>query len=256
MPDWDAERYHRLSEPQVAWGRSVLARLAPASGERILDIGCGTGRLTAEMASVPGIFVVGLDRSASMLAEAARRNAAGHVAYVRADGADLPIAEALDAVFSAATFHWIADHERLFSEISRVLRPGGRLVAQCGGEGNLRRLHDRTHVLMDSTCFAEHFRGWSDPWNYASVEDTLGRLGRSGFVDAEASIVPAPTTFPHAQAYSDFISCVCVRYHVDRLPSGPRSRFVAELARLAAEDDPPFTLDYRRLNITARKGFA
>lgn len=240
----------------MAWGRTVLARLAPAPGERILDVGCGTGRLTAEIASAPGILVVGLDRSTSMIAEAGRRAAAGQVAFVRADGSRLPFARTFDAVFSGATFHWIRDHDRLFREIHRVLRPGGRLVAQCGGEGNLRRLHERTQALMNSSRFTTHFQGWTDPWNYASEADTRARLARAGFSDIEVSLVPAPTAFADAAAFSDFISCVCVRHHVDRLAPEPRAAFVSELAALAADDDPPFTLDYRRLNISARKGTA
>lgn len=256
MPDWDARRYHHLSEPQVAWGRRVLERLAPAAGERILDIGCGTGRLTAEIASVPGIFVTGLDRSASMLAEAVRQEASGRMAFVHGDGARLPFAAAFDAVFSAATFHWIADHPRLFAAIHGVLRPGGRLVAQCGGGPNLARLLDRTHALMDSSRFAAHFDGWSDPWTFAFEAETRERLAGAGFVDADVSLEPAPTSFPDAQSFGDFISCVCVRHHVDRLPPEPRAAFVRELATLAAADDPPFTLDYWRLNVTARKGAA
>src|SRR5688500_9570693 len=130
MSDWDAARYHRISDPQVAWGRTVAARLAPVAGERILDLGCGTGRLTEEIAATPGIFVVGLDPSAAMLREAVSRQVRGQtwgqtpvldsyntLAYARADGSALPFVDAFDAVFSAATFHWIPDHDRLFASI-------------------------------------------------------------------------------------------------------------------------------------------
>ena len=130
MSDWDAAKYHRISDPQLAWGRSVAARLSPTAGEHILDLGCGTGRLTKEIAATPGIFVVGLDRSSAMLQEAARRqvqrcqtpalDSYSRVAYVRGDGAALPFTNAFDAVFSAATFHWIPDHDCLFVSIHRA----------------------------------------------------------------------------------------------------------------------------------------
>src|SRR4026209_1702117 len=119
MTDWDAAKYHRISDPQLAWGRAVAVRLVPAPGERILDIGCGTGRLTSEIAAQPGIVVVGLDRSAAMLREAAKHGAG---MYVRADGSALPFVDVFDAVFSTATFHWIPDHDRLFASVFGALR--------------------------------------------------------------------------------------------------------------------------------------
>ena len=255
MSDWDAERYHRLSTPQLAWGRAVLDRLNPRPGERVLDVGCGTGRLTAEIASATGSFTVGLDRSAAMLAEAVE-HAGRVVAFVRGDGARLPFVQAFDAVFSGATFHWIPDHDQLFGSIYDALRPGGRLVAQCGGGPNLRRLLDRAHALMDSPDYAHHFGTWSDPWRFAGPDDTRARLGRAGFSGIEAWLEPAPTTLPDRAAFENFISCVCVRHHVDRLPPAVRPHFVGALADAAAEDEPPYTLDYWRLNIGARRGAA
>ena len=193
MSDWDASRYHRLSDPQLGWGRKVLERLAVRPGERILDLGCGTGRLTAEIAASPETFVVGLDRSAAMLSEAAARSPQqGRRDYVRGDGAALPFAGAFDAVFSAATFHWIPDHERLFASIHAALRPGGRLVAQCGGGPNLKRLLDRTHALMARAPYREYFTGWFDPWNFAYPGATRARLEAAGFVDVHTSLEEAP----------------------------------------------------------------
>jgi trans-aconitate 2-methyltransferase len=251
MGDWDAARYHRLSDPQLAWGRRVLERLALRSGERVLDLGCGTGRLTAELASGPGNFVIGLDRSESMLAQAVGHRVA---LLVRGDGAALPfLPAAFDAVFSAATFHWIADHDRLFAGIHQVLKPGGRLVAQCGGGPNLSRLIARAHGLMRSPAYASYFGDWSDPWLFASVDDTRARLERAGFRDVAVTLEPAPTRMADAAAFNDFISCVCIRHHVAKLPPDERPGFVALLTAQAAEDNPPFTLDYWRLNIHARR---
>jgi trans-aconitate methyltransferase len=252
MADWDAERYHRLSDPQLGWGRKVLERLDPRPGERILDVGCGTGRLTAEIAGRTGRVVVGLDRSAAMLDEA-RRSSAANAVYVRGDGARLPFAGQFDAVYSAATFHWIRDHDRLFDSIYAALRPGGRLVAQCGGGPNLRRLLNRTHALMDSASYAGYFNGWSDPWTFAFPEETRARLERVGFSRITTSLEEAPTVLPGADAFTDFISCVCVRHHVDVLPPDLRVPFVAGLAKMASMDTPPYSLDYWRLNITAWK---
>ena len=264
--DWDAERYHRLSDPQLGWGRRVLSKLAPRPGERILDLGCGTGRLTTEvLAAMRSGCVVGLDRSEAMLKEAAARTVQtaanlhevgrppDHIHLVRADGAHLPFAGVFDAVFSAATFHWIADHARLFAGIYGALAPGGRLVAQCGGGPNLATLLGRAHTLMELPSYREWFRDWRDPWNFADVPSTLVRLENAGFTMVHVSLEPAPTTLADAPSYMEFLSCVCVHHHVDRLPPSARPLFLAALARDAESDDPPFTLDYWRLNISAVK---
>jgi trans-aconitate 2-methyltransferase len=287
MSDWDAAKYHRISDPQLAWGRTVAARLAPVAGERILDLGCGTGRLTEEIAATPGIFVVGLDRSAAMLQEAVSRQARGQtpdvqlhtfgprapaaapkrgqtpaldsfgaLAYVQADGAALPFVEAFDAVFSAATFHWIPNHDRLFTTIHRALKVGGRLVAQAGGEGNLEQLYGRARRLMRSPQYARFYASWSEPCHFENVSDTEARLERAGFQDFEASLAIAPVTFELPEAYAEFVAAVCLRHQLDRLALEDRGVFMSRLTDEAIRDEPPLTLDYWRLNISARKAGA
>jgi len=270
MSDWDAERYHRLSNPQLGWGRRVLERLDPVAGERILDLGCGTGRLTAElvatMSGLGGGFVVAVDRSESMIREASsvehwatRPHRLGASAlpsgvhFVRADGASLPFVDVFDAVFSTATFHWIKDHHALFASIYRALAPGGRLVAQCGGGPNLKTLLDRATELIEGPRFAPHFGGWRDPWEFADVPVTIQRLEANAYTAIHVTLEEAPTTLPDRETYRDFLSCVVVRDHAARLPEPERGAFLDALADAAALDSPPFTLDYWRLNIHARK---
>jgi trans-aconitate 2-methyltransferase len=253
VPDWDAERYHRVSDPQRLWGLRVLERLAPRPGERILDIGCGTGRLTSEIQSrAPGTRVVGVDQSWAMVAEA-RRHARGFT-LAQADATRLPVHDTtFDAVFSTATFHWVDDHAALFAEINRVLAPGGRLVAQAGGGPNLARLHARATRLA-ARDYPTAFEAWGNPWTFAGVDDTLTRLEAAGFGDVKVWLEESPTTFADAAPYREFVSTVCLRHHLARLTPADRGRFMDGIAEHAAADDPPYTLDYWRLNIDARKG--
>jgi trans-aconitate 2-methyltransferase len=254
MSDWNAAEYHRVSDPQHGWGLRVLERLAPRAGERILDIGCGTGRLTSQISErAGGADVTGTDRSLAMLAQAITHYP-GAAMYVQADGVDLPFPDrTFDAVFSTATFHWIKDHDRLFREIHRILKPGGRLVSQCGGGPNLQELYVRAQRLRTTPAFAAYFEGWGDPWHFAAPEQTHERLRQAGFSGIRVTLEPAHTPFPDLATYEEFITTVCMRHHTERLPEALRQPFVHELARQATGDNPPLTLDYWRLNADGRK---
>jgi trans-aconitate 2-methyltransferase len=250
--EWDAAQYHVVSEPQFQWGLAVLARLRLDGRERVIDAGCGSGRLTAELLRrLPSGRVIAVDRSFNMLEKARDhlRAHAGRVRFVQADLADLPLRRAADVVFSTATFHWISDHDRLFRRIFLALLPGGRLHAQCGGGPNLDRILGRTRALMTDPTFAPHFTGWGDPHHFAAPNVTAERLGRAGFVDVETSLEPAPATFASAADFARFISVVVLRSHLDCLPVALREPFVLDITGQAAHDVPPWTLDYWRLNM-------
>jgi trans-aconitate 2-methyltransferase len=139
--NWDARTYDRVADPQTRWGRVVLDRLPLTGDERVLDAGCGSGRVTELLAQrVPDGSVVALDASDAMV-DAARQRLAPYgdrIEFVVADlGEPLPLAEPVDAILSTATFHWVPNHDALFANLAAVVRPGGWLVAQCGGAGNI-----------------------------------------------------------------------------------------------------------------------
>ena len=256
MTEWNAERYHEISAPQQAWGRRVLDRLALEGHERVLDLGCGTGRVTGEIAArVPAGRVVGLDRSPAMLATAQawlRAHAPG-VRLVLGDAAALPFRRVFDAAFSGATFHWVHDHGALFRSIVTALAPGGRLVAQCGGAGNLAVILGRAAALMRERRFAPYFEDWTEPAYYSDAESAARRMRAAGFVDVETSLEAAPTRFDSPGDFRDFIANVCVRHHVALLPTADGQAFLRELTVAAAGDTPPLTLDYWRLNLSGRR---
>jgi trans-aconitate 2-methyltransferase len=256
--EWNAPTYHRVSAPQFTWGQAVLDRLVLAGDETVLDVGCGTGRLTALLLDrLPQGRAIGIDLSTSMLATARRELPAGsrdRVAFVHADASALPIAGAAHAIFSTATFHWVLDHPRLFRSLWRALMPGGRLVAQCGGGPNLERHHRRAAALMRAPAYASYFQSWIDPWEFADAETTRGRLAAAGFRDIATRVTAAPVVQPDRAAFVEFVTHVIFRPHLARLPDEPRrSAFVGELASLAAADPIPFELDYWRLDIDATR---
>jgi len=243
--DWNATAYDRVADPQARWGAEVLARLSLAGDETVLDAGCGTGRVTEQLlARLPEGHVVALDQSAPMLAEARTRLASygEQVAYVQADlGQPLPLAEPVDAILSTATFHWVPDHDALFANLAAVVRPGGWLVAQCGGAGNIAGF-----IAVAASIDPDFTR---NPHNFQTAEATAKRLERSGFVDIRTWLSEAPTAFEPGEPFEAFLETVCLRAHVATLPPEAREPFV----KAVADRMPEPVLDYVRLNIVARR---
>jgi ubiquinone/menaquinone biosynthesis C-methylase UbiE len=256
--EWDAATYHRVSDPQFGWGLRVLERLELRGDEVAIDAGCGSGRLTAELcARLPRGRVIAVDRSQNMLEEARARlepRFGDRVSFRAADLHALVVPERVDLIFSTATLHWVLDHPRMLRHLFEALCPGGRLVAQCGGAGNIARLRARAHERMASPRLAPFFAGWAEPWEYPSAEVEAARLRDAGFVEVEAELEPAPTPFPDAGAFRIFLERVVLRLHVGRLPNPEAvADLLDPLVAQAAGDDPPYTLDYVRLNIRARR---
>src|SRR5579862_360406 len=260
--EWDAASYHRVSEPQVAWGRKVLERLPLRGDETMLDVGCGTGRLTAELAALlPRGRVVALDVSENMVRTARAGYAADptlaaveRVDFVRADALALPFPAAFDGIFSTATFHWVRDHDKLFAELFRVLRAEGWLCAQCGGGANLARVRAGVAPLLARPDYAPYFAGFEEPWLYSDAPAAAERLRRAGFTDVRTSLDPAPVTFESTAAYRRFVGTVIFKPHVARITDpAARERFLDEATAIAAAAHPAFGLDYWRLNLWARK---
>lgn len=248
--DWDATSYDRVSSPQVAMAMAVLDRLPLRGDETVLDAGCGSGRVTQLLLErLPRGGVVAVDSAPSMV-EHAREALEGENATVLCQTlTELVLDEPVNAIFSNAVFHWIKDHARLFERLHAALEPGGLLVAQCGGKGNI----DAFRVLADEVAqeppFAEHMRDFSGPWNYASPEDTEALLRAAGFDEIHCWLQPWPVT-PGEPL--EFARTVCLGNHLEALPEDLREPFAAEVVRRSGD---PLVLEYVRLNIDARRSF-
>jgi trans-aconitate 2-methyltransferase len=242
--DWDATTYDRVADPQTRWGTAVLDRLPLDGTERVLDAGCGSGRVTELLANrLPEGRVVALDGSPSMIAAARERLArfGDRIEYVVTDlGLPLPIEGAVDAVLSTATFHWVPDHDALFANLAAVLRPGGWLVAQCGGVGNIASVKRVVATIGD---------GWLGPAHYETPLATVRRLDAAGFVDIECWLTDEPTRFEPGEQLETFLATVILAPNLERLPPGDRAPFVHEVATGLPEP----LIDYVRLNIVARR---
>jgi trans-aconitate methyltransferase len=253
--EWNATSYHKVSAPQTSWGQKVLARLELRGDERVIDAGCGSGRLTGNLLErLPSGLVIAIDQSWNMLqtARANLRSAYGaRVRFVQASLPAMPFRAAADVIFSTATFHWVEDHEALFANLFAALRPGGRLHAQCGGGPNLAAAHALAEQVMAHEPFAPYFAAWPGVWTFASDTETRARLVGAGFAEVSTSLEPAPTGFATEADYREFVTTVIYHPHLARLPEPLRSPFIDEVTRLASRQVEPFTLDYWRLNLEA-----
>jgi trans-aconitate methyltransferase len=256
--EWNSEVYHRVSGPQVSWGKKVLSRLRLRGDEVVLDAGCGTGRLTAELlAALPRGRVVGVDFSQNMLSTAREHLAhfGTRVGLIACDLLHLPSENNFDGIVSTAAFHWILDHDRLFVNLCRALVSGGWLEAQCGGGPNLITLRRRANALAATPKFALFFAGFREPWRFQDAEGAADSLRRAGFVGVETSMEAAPTVLEGVDQYNEFVRNIILRRHLENIVSEElRAQFMAELTKQAAGDDPPFSLDYWRLNLRGRAG--
>jgi trans-aconitate 2-methyltransferase len=255
---WDAATYHRVADPQFRWGLRLIDRLDLRGDETVIDAGCGSGRLTKVLLEqLPGGRVIAIDASEQMIVEARRNlenDCGSKVEFMTRDLLDLALDEAADVVFSTATFHWITDQPRLYRNLARALKRGGRLLAQMGGKGNLARILGRADAITDERAYQPYFAGWSRPTEFPDEATTRQRMEGAGFGDIELQLFEEPTTFPDAQTFREFITAVNFRLHLQRIGDAAlRKSFIDRIVEAAARDDPPYTLDYWRLNLAGIK---
>ena len=254
--EWDPEAYHRLSEPQYQRGREMLKVLALNGDERVMDAGCGTGRITAELAErLPQGQVIAVDASPNMLAKAReflQPKYGARVTFLQADMTELPMIESVDGIFSSSAIHWVKDHRKLFRSFFMALRKTGWLMAQWGGSGNLARVLHSVSKLTVREPYAKYFEGWSDPREYVDERTTADRLRVAGFEDVEVNLRETPVVMESRERYIEFLRMMSLHRHVALLPPELVDEFLNELAD-EAEKHGGYVLDYRRLYITALK---
>ncbi len=249
MPEprsWDGAAYDRLSTPMERLGREVMDRLELRGDETVVDAGCGSGRLTELLRErVPDGRVIGVDQSASMI-DAARERLGPDVDLRVADLVELDLGgDTADVVFSTATFHWIADHEALFASLRGALRGGGRLVAQCGGVGNIAAVHAAANQAADEPRFRPHFEGWRGPWNFATPQETEHRLAGAGFAEAKCWLAERPVQPDDPREY---LRTINLGAHLERLSVDLHDPYLDAVLAILGERP---VIDYVRLNIDA-----
>lgn len=247
---WDAGLYDEKHFFVWKMAAGLLELLDAKPGERTLDIGCGTGHLTAQIAAA-GAHVIGIDRSAEMIRRA--RMAHPSLQFEVADACELSFAPPFDAIFSNATLHWITEPQRAVAAISSVLRPGGRFVAEFGGKGNIAALMEAFHRSWNNLNLPEPF---PNPWYYPSLGEYAGLLERHGLEVTFGALFERPTTLEDGErGLSNWLDMFGGTI-AEKAPSSLQEKLKQEVEREARRDlfrDGHWVMDYRRLRIAARK---
>jgi SAM-dependent methyltransferase len=241
---WSAERYACAARFVSDLGQPVLDLLAPERGERILDLGCGDGALTARIAEA-GAEVTGLDASESMVAAAKARG----LTALRGDGAAMPLSGPFDAVFSNAALHWMTRPDAVLAEVARLLRPGGRFVAEMGGHGNVAAIRTAIIAVLARRGIARDLR---DIWYFPSIAEQSARLAAAGFTVRDMALIPRPT---EVRAGMEAWLATLAAPALAVLPEGERAGAAADIAALVApalrQADGTWMADYVRLRFVA-----
>jgi trans-aconitate 2-methyltransferase len=243
--EWDAATYDSLPLPHVRWGAGVIERLGLVGEERVIDLGCGTGRDTAELLDrYPDCTVVAVDGSQQMLAKLRERlgTHADRVEVVYTDlTTDFPAAVHGDAAMSVATFHWIRDHRSLFARVAAALAPQGRFEAEFGGAGNITGF--RAAFERAGGPAAE------DPWEFAGTAQTVQELQAAGFCDIDVRTVADPVVLERGEQLEAFIATVLLPAALRNLPADRARALVTATA--AQLPDP--VIDYVRVQLSATR---
>jgi len=262
MYHWDAEAYRTSSSNQKKWALELLSKLNLRGDERVLDIGCGDGEITAAIAQrVPRGRAVGIDSSKEMVDLATRRfpsERCPNITFLLKDAAALNFCEDFDAVFSNACLHWVIDHRPVLAGIRKCLKSSGRLLLQMGGKGNAATVLEAIDSVLKTSPWVKHFDGFVFPYAFCGPDDYRPWLEALGFNISRIELLPKDMVHQGADEFAAWLRTTWLPY-TERVPEPLREEFIYEIVAAHSRIRPPdadgriqFTMV--RLEVEARKG--
>jgi trans-aconitate methyltransferase len=239
MIRWNPADYADQSAAQLVWAKELLRRLKPAGTEAILDIGCGDGKITAEIAAaVPRGFVLGVDSSPEMIAHAVAAHRAANLEFRCVDARSLEPGRTFAIAFSNASLHWVDDWQSVFDSVARCLRPGGRLFVSCGGKGNADEVLQAARCVCAAEPWRDYFREFNFAWYFRDDRTADRMLRHAGFVPDRVELVPKDMTHEGPAGLAGWFRTTWMPY-THQVPEGRREAFIAAVLAEYFKDRPP-----------------
>lgn len=229
---WDAEDYRDSSSQQKKWGRELLAKLRLDGDERILDIGCGDGKLTAEIAErLPQGSVMGIDNSEEMVRLASETYPADvfpELSWRVVDARGLDFDEEFDVIFSNAVLHWVKNHQPVLSGIRRSLKPGGRILLQMGGRGNASNVVGVLADMFRREEWNRYFTDFTLPYGFYGPGEYEEWLKEAGLKPTRVELVPKDMVHEGRRGLAGWIRTTWLPF-TQRIPEELREQFIDKL---------------------------
>jgi len=229
---WNADDYARNSSAQLQWAQELIAKLGLQGGESVLDIGCGDGKISAQLArAAKDGNVLGVDLSQDMIRLASEQFPAAqysNLSFLRMDAADMRLDGSFDVAFSNAALHWVSDHVAVLRGVHACLKPGGRTLLQMGGRGNAAEVFATIEQVTQQPRWRRYYEGFTAPYHFYGPEDYEVWLPETGFCPARVELVPKDMQHQGAEGLKGWLRTTWFPY-TDRLPAESRDAFLAEL---------------------------
>jgi trans-aconitate 2-methyltransferase len=229
---WNAEDYAKNSSEQLRWARELMAKLALRGCESVLDIGCGDGKISAQLAlAAKSGKVLGVDLSEDMIRLAAENYPAArypNLSFLRMDAADIRLSEKFDAAFSNAALHWVKNHTAVLRGVHACLKSGGKILFQMGGRGNAADVLCAMEKVWLSPRWRPYFAGFTPPYHFYGPQEYEDWLPECGFGPVRVELVPKDMQHQGEEGFMGWLRTTWFPY-TDLLPAELRDAFLAEL---------------------------